>query len=386
MTHSDLYALFDTLTPDQRERWQAMRSYLDTHIAPLADAAWLEGRFPPEAVAHFQQLAPLFVSEGFVWPPADPLLAGLAKLELGRVDPSMASFFGVHWGLATSCIAALGSEAQKARWLEPMARFEAIGSFALSEPGSGSDAAVGLTCTARREGDHWVLDGQKKWSGNATFADVTVVVARGEGRAMHGFLLEPGTPGFHVQRIDDKIAKRAVENVVITLDGCRLPEAARLPGLTSFRDVARTLAFGRYAVAWEATGIALGAYEAAHRYAAERQQFGRPIASFQLVQDKLVRMLAELTSMLCVCFRLAELAAEGPLDAARPALAKVICAGGMRRVVALAREVLGGNGILLEHGVARLFADAEAVYSYEGTQDVNTLIVGRAITGHNAFV
>ena len=379
---SDLYALFDTLDDDQRRAWLHLRQVLAERIASIADEAWLEGRFPMEAVGVFQDLAPTLCPEPFVWPPRDPLFAGLIKLELGRVDPSMASFFGVHWGLATASIAALGSPEQRARWVEPMRRFERIGSFALSEPLSGSDAAMGLRCIARPEGDDWVLTGQKKWSGNATFADVLVIVAR-TPEGMGGFLVERDTPGLRLERINDKMAKRAVENVVVHLDGAR---AERLPGLKSFKDVARTLAFGRYAVAWEATGIAMGAYEAALKYAGERQQFGRSIASFQLVQDKLVRMAAELTSMLCVCFRLAELASDGGLDAARPALAKVICAGGMRRVVALAREVLGGNGICLEYGVARLFSDAEAVYSYEGTQDMNTLIVGRALTGHSAFV
>lgn len=386
--HADLYALFDTLDPDRRRRWRALRDFLETEVAPRADADWLAGRFPHDLVPRFAALAEtVFHPEGFTWPPADPLFAGLIKLELGRVDPSLASFFGVHVGLATASVHLLGSDAQRARWVGPMSRFERIGSFALSEPGSGSDAAQGLRCTARREGEDWVLDGEKKWSGNATFADVIVVVARTETPGeLVGFLVEPGTPGLAIDRIDDKIAKRAVENVVIRLEGCRLPESARLPGLRRFGDVAKALAIGRYAVAWEATGVAIGAYEAAHRYAMRREQFGRPIASFQLVQDKLVRMLAEITSMLCVCFRLAALAEQGPLDAARPAMAKVICAGGMRRVVALARELLGGNGILLEHGVARLFADAEAIYSYEGTQDVNTLIVGRHLTGISAFV
>jgi glutaryl-CoA dehydrogenase len=385
--HSDLYDLFQTLDPDQRRRWLHMRGELERRIAPIADAAWLEGRFPMEAVSVFQDLAPTFIPEGFAWPPADPLFAGLIKLELGRIDPSMASFFGVHWGLATASIEVMGSPEQKARWIPPMSRFEQIGSFALSEPLSGSDAAMGLRCHARRQGDGWLLSGQKKWSGNATFADVTVVIARTDTPGeMLGFLVERGTPGFEVELLGGKIAKRSVENVLITLRDCVLPEGARLPGLRRFSDVARALAIGRYAVAWEATGIAMGAFEAAHRYALERSQFGKPIAHFQLVQDKLVRMSAEITAMQCLCFRLATLAEEGRLNACRPALAKLVCAGGMRRVVALARELLGGNGILLEHGVARLFADAEAVYSYEGTQDINTLIVGRHLTGQSAFV
>jgi glutaryl-CoA dehydrogenase len=383
----DLYDLFGDLRPDQRERWQRLRAFLEAEVRPIADEAWLEGRFPRHLIARFADLAePVLHPGGFCWPPADPLFMGLVKLELGRVDPSLASFFGVHYGLAAASVALLGSDAQRAAWLPPLASFQKIGSFALSEPEVGSDAAQGLRCLAEPVDGGWALTGQKKWSGNAPFADVLVIIARGPapGQTL-GFLVEPGQPGLRLEPLGGKIAKRAVENVVITLDRCWVPESARLTGLHHFRDVARALAVGRYAVAWEATGVALGAYEAAHRYVLERQQFGRPLASFQLVQDKLVRMMAELTSMLAVCFRLAEVVARDGFDAARPALAKVICAGGMRRVVALARELLGGNGILLEHGVARLFADAEAIYSYEGTQDMNTLIVGRHLTGIAAF-
>ena len=380
----DFYAAFADLTPAQRAAWSDLQAVM-AELGPTLDAAWLAGTFPLEAIPPLGA----FVQEHlgpYSWPPADPWLMGLVKLELGRTDPSMASFFAVHWGLTMSCIAAFGSDDQRARWLPRMSRFEAIGSFALSEPLVGSDAARGLRCTATPTDGGWELSGQKKWAGNATLADVLVILARGPEGEVLGFLLEPGTPGLHISRIEDKIAKRSVENVVITLDRCVIPEAARLPGLHHFKQVAATLGVGRFAVAWEATGIAMGAYEAALRYTRSREQFGRPIAGFQLVQDKLVRMLSEITAMQCLLAQLTRLAAEGKLDASRAALAKLTCAGGMRRVVALAREVLGGNGILVEHGVAKLFADAEAVYSYEGTQEMNTLIVGRAITGIAAFV
>jgi glutaryl-CoA dehydrogenase len=383
----DFYAVMDELTPAQRAAWDDLRALATDVIDPVADRAWLEGRFPMEVIPAFGRYAEKHLAaDGYQWPPADPVRMGLVKLELGRRDPSMASFFAVHWGLAMSSIHAFGSPEQHDRWIGPMTRFEKIGSFALSEPEVGSDAARGLRCVATPERGGWRLDGQKKWSGNATFADVIVVIANAGERAVHGFLLEPGTPGLHIARIDDKIAKRSVENVVITLDGCWVPESARLPKLASFGAVAQTLAMGRFAVAWEACGIAMGAYEAAHRYAMGRQQFGKPIAGFQLVQAKLVDMLQEITASQCLLMQLGRLAERGALDAGRASLAKVQCAGAMRRVVATAREVLGGNGILLEYGVAKLFADAEAVYSYEGTQDMNTLIVGKHITGLSAFV
>lgn len=385
---SDLFSLWEDLDADQTRRIQSLRSVLRERVAPIADEAWLAGRCPDELRSAMADIAgSVLFPGGFAWPPPDPLFAGLVKLELGRVDASAASFYGVHVGLAMACIQVFGSNAQRERWIGPMTRFDQIGSFSLSEPLVGSDAARGLRCMARRDGTDWILNGAKKWSGNAPIAAVHVILARTEVEGeLHGFLVERDAPGLHVERIEDKIAKRSAENANITLDHCRVADHARLPGIRCFGDVARALAIGRFVVAFEATGIAMGAYETAHAYAMAREQFGRPIAGFQLVQDKLVRMLAELTSMQCLCFRMAKLAGGGELEAALPALAKVVCAGGLRRIVALAREILGGNGILLEHGVARHFADAEAVYSYEGTQDINTLIVGRHITGMSAFV
>ncbi len=382
----DFLGVFDGLSASQRKAWRALARMLREHVAPVADQAWLDGVFPRQVTPHFGTFARAHLApEGYQWPPTDPLLMGLVKLELGRVDPSMASFFAVHWGLAMSCIASFGSDAQRERWMDPMVGFEAIGSFALSEPLVGSDAARGLTCTATREGEGWRLQGEKKWAGNATIADVLVVIARGEEGEVLGFLVEPGQDDVVLTRIEDKIAKRSVENVVMRLDVV-LPESARLPRLRSFGQVATTLGVGRYAVAWEACGIAMGAYEAAHRYTMEREQFGRPIAGFQLVQDKLVTMLAEITVMQCMLMQAARRVQTGQFDGPQAALAKRTCAQKMRQVVSLAREVLGGNGILVEHGVAKLFADAEAVYSCEGTHEMNTLIVGRQITGLSAFV
>ncbi len=385
---SDLFGLFEALPDDQRGRWRALRAFAETRIQPGADEAWLAGRSQPGIAAAFSEVADeLLFPGGFSWPPADPLFAGLVKLELGRVDASAASFYGVHVGLAMACIEVFGSPAQRERWIGSMSRFEQIGSFSLSEPGAGSDVARGLGCMARRTADGWVLNGQKKWSGNAPIADVHVVIARtAEDGVVHGFLVERDAPGLVVDPIEDKISKRGVDNATLTLEACAVSESSRLPGIGRFGDVSRALAIGRSAVSFEALGIAMGAYEAALDYAQKRQQFGKPIAGFQLIQDKLVRMLAEITAMQCLCFRLAEISVQGEAAPEQPALAKVVCGGGMRRVVSLAREVLGGNGILLEHGVARHFADAEAVYSYEGTQDINTLIVGRHITGLGAFV
>ncbi|HEY4463657.1 MAG TPA: acyl-CoA dehydrogenase family protein, partial [Streptosporangiaceae bacterium] len=231
------------------------------------------------------------------------------------------------------------------------------------------------------------LDGQKKWIGNATFADYVIIWARSlEDDQVKGFVVEKDTPGFEPVKQKDKIALRVVQNAHITLDGVRVPEENRLQQANSFKDTAKVLRMTRAGVAWMATGCARGAYEHALAYARQRQQFGRPIAGFQLVQDLLVRMLSNVTASACLCARLAQLQAAGTAADEHSAMAKAFCTVRMRETVGYARELLGGNGILLDHQVGRFVADAEAIYSYEGTREINTLVVGRAITGLSAFV
>jgi glutaryl-CoA dehydrogenase len=308
-------------------------------------------------------------------------------MELARIDPSMATFMGVHGGLAMGSIHLCGSEEQKAEWLPAMARMEKIGAFGLTEPDVGSGAAGGLTTTARQEGDSWILHGVKKWIGNATFADVTVIWARDvEDGNVKGFLVEKDTPGFTTEKMEHKIALRVVQNAIITLDGVRVPESMRLQRASSFRDTANVLRMTRASVAWQAVGCGRGAYEHALRYATKREQFGRAIGGFQLVQDQLVRMLGNVTASLTMVARLSQLQDAGTMTDEQASLAKAFCTVKARETVGLARELLGGNGILLEHDVGRFVADAEAIYSYEGTREINTLIVGRAITGLSAFV
>ena len=307
-------------------------------------------------------------------------------LELARTDPSMATFQGVHSGLAMGSIYVCGSEEQRQRWLPPMARMEQIGAFGLTEPEVGSGAARGLTTTASRDGDSWVLRGQKNWIGNATFADLIVIWAKDtEDGQVKGFVVKQGTPGFSTQKLQDKIALRVVQNARITLDDVRVPETDRLQNARSFRDTAEVLRLTRAGVAWMAVGCGRGAYEHALAYARQREQFGRPIAGFQLVQDLLVKMLANITASAALCARLADMQAAGLARDEHSALAKAFCTMRMRETVGWARELMGGNGILLEHNVGRFVADAEAIYSYEGTREMNTLIVGRKITGLSAF-
>ncbi len=311
----------------------------------------------------------------------------MIAMELARVDPSIATFFGVHGGLAMGSIFLCGSEEQKQRWLPEMVRMEKIGAFGLTEPDVGSGVAGGLTTTARRDGPEWVLDGQKKWIGNATFADYVIIWARSlEDDQVKGFVVEKGTPGFETSKQTDKIALRVVQNAHITLDGVRVPEENRLQEANSFKDTAKVLRLTRAGVAWQATGCGRGAYEHALAYARQRQQFGRPIGGFQLVQDLLVKMLSNVTASACMCARLSALQEADLAEDHHSALAKAFCTVRMRETTGWARELLGGNGILLENHVGRFVADAEAIYSYEGTREINTLIVGRAITGLGAFV
>ena len=269
-----------------------------------------------------------------------------------------------------------------------MARYELIGSFALTEPLVGSATGGGLLTTAKREGDSWVLNGQTRWIGNATFGDVTIVWARDvDDNQVKGFIVEnKKTPGFSVEKIQGKIGLKVVQNGQITLDNVRVPEANRLQKDVSFRDTALVLRGTRYGAAWEATGLQMGAYEHALKYAQERLQFGKPIGSFQLIQDLLARMIENITASQGIVFRAAQLEAEGKLTDAHAALAKSFTTSKARETVSWARELIGGNGILVDHNIARFFGDAEAIYSYEGTYQMQHLILGKAVTGFSAFV
>jgi glutaryl-CoA dehydrogenase len=385
---ADFYALESLLDEDERTFLHKVRDFMKAEVEPTINQHWQRGSFPFEIVPGFRQLRLAGLPyDGFGCPGRSFLLDGMVMMELARTDPSIATFFGVHSGLSMGSIYVCGSDEQKQRYLPAMASLDKIGSFALTEPDVGSGASGGLTTTARREGDSWILNGQKKWIGNATFGDLTVVWARDiDDGQVKGFVVANNTPGFSTTKLEDKIALRIVQNALITLADVRVSEADRLQRANSFRDTAAVLRMTRAGVAWEAVGCARGAYENALAYALAREQFGRPIAGFQLVQDLLVRMLGNITSSWGLCARLSQLQDQGQADDRHSSLAKAWCTVRMRETVGYARELLAGNGILLEYNVGRFVADAEAIYSYEGTREMNTLIVGRAITGLSAFV
>ncbi|WP_338781423.1 acyl-CoA dehydrogenase family protein [Streptomyces sp. DG1A-41] len=387
---ADFYA-YETLLPDEeRKILLKARALMRDEIKPLVNANWSKGEFPRELVGVFRDsgLAGLpYEGYGEHRPAVSNLLSGLLAMELSRTDASVATFFGVHNGLAMYSVHSGGDQEQRDRWLPEMAAMDKIGAFAMTEPLGGSDVAGGMRTTARREGDSWVLNGAKKWIGNATFADYVVVWARDvDDNHVKGFVVEKGTPGFEPVKIEGKIAFRIVENAEITLTDVRVPEANRLQNINSFRDVAEILRATRGGVAWQALGVMVGAYELALDYARERRQFGRPIGGFQLVQDLLVKSLGNITASWGMLAQLARLQDAGVFRDEHSALAKAFVTARMREVVAWSREIFGGNGILLDHDIARFFADAEAIYSFEGTREMNTLIVGKSITGQSAFV
>ena len=382
---ADFYLTDELLTSEERAIRDKVRAFCDREVIPIINDYWERAEFPFELIP---KLAKLNIAggslQGYACPGMSQTAAGLVALELARGDASVCTFFGVHSGLAMSSIAMLGSEEQKRQWLPAMAKMEKIGAFALTEPKHGSDAVM-LETRARREGDEYVLDGEKRWIGNASFADVVIVWARDDEGNVGGFLVEKGTPGFETEIMTGKVAKRAVWQTDIQLKGVRVPAANRLERSRTFRDTSTVLTATRSGVAWEAIGHAIAAYEIASKYAQERKQFGKPLASFQIIQQKLATMLANVTTMQLLCLRLAQLQTEGKMTEGMASLAKMHNARMAREVVADAREMLGGNGILLEYHIARHHADIEAVFTYEGTDTIQSLIVGREITGQRAF-
>ena len=385
---ADLFGYESMLTPQEWLVVQRTRDYMQEHMAPVAQDCWARAEFP------FQIIEPLadvgIIGQAYGWdgaPMHSQLLTGFIGLEIARVDPTIATFIGVHSGLAMGTIVLCGSPEQQQRWLPPMQRMELIGAFGLTEPEGGSDVAGGMRTTARRTADGWVLGGAKRWIGNATFADLTVIWARDvDDNNVKGFIVEKGTPGFVATKIENKASLRTVQNADIVLTDCVVPESNRLQGANSFKDTARVLRTTRGGVTWSAVGCQIGAYDAAVEYAKQRVQFGKPIGHFQLVQDMLAKMLGNITASLGMAVRVSQLQQDGIFRDEQAALAKWYSTTRLRETAAWAREIMGGNGILLDRDAVRFFADAEALYSYEGTAQINALIVGRAITGKSAFV
>ncbi|WP_415856871.1 acyl-CoA dehydrogenase family protein [Sinomonas sp. G460-2] len=380
----DVFSAFGGIPAADRAHWERARQFVDEAL-PVMNDYWDRAEYPVHLVKRMGELN--LLADGIEIPglePMTPLAAGLVNMEISRGDGSLGTIVAVQGGLALRSIAFHGSDAQKERWLGPLARGEELGAFALTEPDHGSDS-VSLETRARLDGDHWVLDGEKKWIGNGASGGVTVVWARDEAGDVRGFLVEQDTPGYEAEVIQGKASLRAIHQARIRLEGVRIPQENVLPGARTFKDTSRVLVATRLGVAWSALGHATAAYEAALNYATQRVQFGKPLAKFQLVQDRLSQMLAELTSMQLHCAHVAALDAAGQMRPTQASMAKYHNTRKARFIASTARDLLGGNGILLENHVIRHLADIESIHTYEGTESVQALLIGRDVTGVGAF-
>src|SRR5262244_751106 len=383
---TDYFLIADQLTREELGYLRRTRDFVHAEVLPVINGYWERAEFPWPLVKKLGAAGLVGDGiQGYGCPEMDPLSAGLVTMELNRGDGSLGTFLGVQAGLAMRSIAMHGSEEQKQRWLPAMARVEALGAFALTEPDHGSDS-VALETEARRVGGEYVINGAKRWIGNGSLADVVVLWARdADDGQVKGFLLERGTPGYAATVIEGKGSLRAIWQADIDLSDVRVPLANRLPGANGFKDAGRVLKATRAACAWMALGHAVAGYDAALTYTSRRHQFGKPLVSFQIVQAKLVRMLCEITAMQLYCARIGRLEETDDLSDTIASLAKLNNTVKAREVLAEARNLLGGNGILLENHVIRHMADMEAIFTFEGTETIQTLIVGRHITGVSAF-
>ena len=385
---TDYFLMKEQLKPEEAEILRQVREFGEAEVLPVVNSYWERGEFPFELVPKIAALNLVgdHNMRHYGCRPMTAIGAGLVMMELSRIDSSVATFFAVHVGLAMQSINLLGSEEQRQRYLPPMAKFEKVGAFALTEPDHGSDS-VALETTARREGNEWVINGRKRWPGNAVWCDYVVVYARDVAdKQVKAFVVEKDNPGYKATKIQGKVSLRMVQNADITLTDCRVLEDARLQNCSSFKDCARVLMGTRNTVAWASLGNAVAAYDISLNYAQRRIQFGRPIAKSQMVQSILVNMLGDVTAMQLYCIRLGRLIDEGKLEETMAALAKYYCSVKAREVCRMARDILGGNGIMLDFHVIRHMCDMESLVTYEGTAEIQSLIVGRDITGHSAFV
>src|SRR6478672_3810549 len=380
----DFFAFEQLLSGKEKDRLAEVREFLAREVKPIAVDCWNRGEFPLDLIP---KLAELDLVSPVRRQGHSNLFAGIVHAEVTRADTSIATFMGVHDGLFAGSIEALASREQQEAWLPDIYSLRKIGAFGLTEPLGGSDVAGGTRTTARRDGDRWVLNGAKRWIGNATFSDWVVVYARDVAdNQVKAFLVDTALAGYSATKIENKISLRTVQNADIVLQDVVVPDQFKLANANSFRDVNKVLKVTRLSVAWQAVGLQMAAFDVARRYAVERQQFGRPLASFQLIQDQLVRVLGNAVSSMGMMVRLSQLEDAGEAKDEQSALAKAFTTARMRESVAIGRSLLGGNGIVTDYEMAKVFSDAEAIYSYEGTHEINTLVTGRAITGISAIV
>lgn len=390
-TLSDYFRLDEDLTPEECLIRDKVREFAEQRVLPIINDYWERAEFPLELLPPLAELGIIGTTiEGYGCPGMSRKAAGMVAREMARADGSLNTFLGVHSNLCMGALHILGSEEQRQRWLPALARIEKTGAFALTEPDHGSDS-VALATQARRDGDQWVLSGHKRWIGNGHLADITVLFARNtEDGNVNAFVIEKDLQGryptgYSPTVITGKVGKRAILQADIVIDEVRLPLTSRLEGCHTFRDVSKVLQATRGGAAWEAVGHGMAAFDIATNYARTRHQFGKPLGSYQLVQSRLANMLSELTAMQLLCTRMAELADRGQLTNAQASMVKMATAQKGKWICNEARDLLGGNGLLLENHVIRHMTDMEVVSTYEGTDSMQALIVGRDITGISAF-
>jgi glutaryl-CoA dehydrogenase len=375
--------IVDLLPASERDRYFSIRRFLQSSVRQPSIEYWNREEFPFGLLADMGKygLGALQLDG------SSTLFKGLMYVELARADVSLSALAGIHNELILGMISQLGSEEQKARWLPGLKTFRHLGAFALTEPEHGSDIAGGLETSATLDGDAWVLNGAKRWIGAGTIADFALVWARDESDGeIKGFIVETDRPGYAATKISNKIGLRIMQNADIVLEDVRIPAANLLPGATSFSRANELLRDSRAWVGWQGAGIQLGAFDVARAYALDRRQFGRELARFQLVQQQLADILGNASASLALMVQLARIQEEGKLEMAQAAMAKATITRLARASVAMGRALLGGNGISSDYEMAKLFGDAEILYTYEGTYEINSLIVGRAVTGKSAFI
>jgi glutaryl-CoA dehydrogenase len=373
----------DLLPPGERTRYLEIRDFLQSRVRAQSIEYWNREEFPFGLLAELGKHG----LGGLQTDGTSTLFKGLMYVEVARADVSLSALVGIHNELIVGMIDALGSEEQKQRWLPGLTAFTQLGAFALTEPEHGSDIAGGLATTARLEDGEWVIDGAKRWIGAGTIADFALVWARDTAdQQIKGFIVETDRPGYTATKISNKIGLRIMQNADIQLDGVRVPETNMLPGATDFTKANELLRDSRAWVGWQAAGIQLAAFDVARSYSLQRRQFGKELARFQLIQQQLAEILGNASASLALMAQLARIQAEGRLEMAQAAMAKATTTRLARASVAMGRSLLGGNGISSDFEMGKLFGDAEILYTYEGSYEINSLIVARAVTGKSAFV
>lgn len=380
----DFYGFEALLDEKERDVLEKVRDWTDKSVRPIATDYWNRSEFPKHLIPEIADLGIISPvrHRGF-----STLLAGLLTAEIHRADASVGTFLSGHDGLFTGSIELLASEDQKEKWLPQFYSLEKNGVFAITEPNAGSDVAKAMSTTAEHKGSHWELNGAKRWIGNATFSDYVVIYARDVADdQVKGFLVDTSWDGYRAELMENRIALRAVQNAEIHLTQLQVPNEYKLEHANSFRDTNKVLKSARSVVGWQSVGLQMSAFDIARDYAVTRHQFDRPLASFQLIQEQLSTILGNLTSSTAMMAHLATLQERGTDKNEHSALAKAHVTKLMRETVAIARGLMGGNGLISDYHMAKVFCDAEALYSYEGTYEINSLLTARSVTGISAFV